>query len=170
MSLLCSATALRIRSGILPGQISLAPKRWHIHLPMELIRTVLRWLAAVFFVVAGIAHFIKPDWYMKIMPPFLPAPYLLVIVSGVAEIVGGIGLLIHRFRRAAGWGLIALLFAVFPANIYMVQHPEKFQFALWLLWARLPFQALFIAWVWFVAGGSHSKIRDGRSNPPKWVL
>jgi uncharacterized membrane protein len=71
--------------------------------------------------------------------------------SGVAEIAGGVGLVIRPLRRVAGWGLIALLIAVFPANIYMLQHPGQFHFAPWILWARLPLQAVFIAWVWFVA-------------------
>ena len=117
---------------------------------MEISRTLLRWLAAIFFIVAGIGHFVKPEMYLKIMPPYFPAPSLLVFISGVAEIAGGIGLLIRPLRRAAGWGLIALLIAVFPANIYMLQHPDLFQISPWILWARLPFQIVFIAWVWFV--------------------
>jgi uncharacterized membrane protein len=118
---------------------------------VELIRTILRWLAAVFFMVAGTFHFLKPELYLQIMPPYFPAPQVLVLISGMAEIAGGLGLLIRPCRRAAGWGLIALLVAVFPANIYMLQHPGLFHFALWILWARLPFQAVFIGWVWFVA-------------------
>jgi uncharacterized membrane protein len=118
---------------------------------MELTRTILRGLAAVFFVVAGTFHFLKPEMYLQIMPPNFPAPQLLVAVSGVAEMAGGIGLLVRPFRRAAGWGLIALLIAVFPANIYMMQHPEKFHFALWILLARLPLQVVFVVWVWFAA-------------------
>ncbi len=89
--------------------------------------------------------------YLQIMPPYFPAPRLLVAVSGAAEIAGGIGLLLRPWRRAAGWGLIALLLAVFPANIYMVQHSGQFHFAPWVLWARLPLQAVFMAWVWFAA-------------------
>jgi uncharacterized membrane protein len=115
------------------------------------MRTILRWLAALFFFVAGTCHFLKPEMYLQIMPPYFPAPQLLVAVSGAAEIAGGIGLLTRPLRRAAGWGLIALLIAVFPANIYMLQHPEIFHFALWILWARLPLQVVFIAWVWFAA-------------------
>lgn len=115
------------------------------------IRSVLRGLAAMFFIVAGTFHFLKPDLYMRIIPPYLPAPQLLVIVSGFAEIVGGLGLLIRPRRCAAGWGLITLLVAVFPANIYMAYHPGQFHFASWLLWARLPLQIVFIAWVWFAA-------------------
>jgi uncharacterized membrane protein len=115
------------------------------------MRTILRWLAAAFFVVAGMFHFLRPELYLQIMPPYFPAPQLLVAVSGVAEIAGGIGLLIRPLRRAAGWGLIALLIAVFPANIYMLQHPGQFHFAPWMLWARLPLQGVFIAWVWFAS-------------------
>jgi uncharacterized membrane protein len=118
---------------------------------VELMRTILRWLAAVFFIVAGTLHFLKPEMYLQIMPPYFPVPQLLVSVSGAAEIAGGIGLLLRPWRRAAGWGLIALLLAVFPANIYMVQHPGQFHFAPWVLWVRLPLQGVFIAWVWFVA-------------------
>jgi len=115
------------------------------------MRIILRGLATIFFVVAGTFHFLKPELYGQIMPPYFPAPQLLVAVSGVAEIAGGVGLLIRPLRRAAGWGLIALLIAVFPANIYMAQHPGQFHFAPWILWLRLPLQAVFIAWVWFVA-------------------
>jgi uncharacterized membrane protein len=115
---------------------------------VKLMRTILRGLAAIFFVVGGTFHFLKPEMYLQIMPPYFPAPQLLVAVSGVAEIAGGVGLVIRPLRRVAGWGLIALLIAVFPANIYMLQHPGQFHFAPWILWARLPLQGVFIAWVW----------------------
>ncbi len=85
------------------------------------------------------------------MPPWLPWHQQLIDVSGAAEIVGGVGVLIPATRRAAGWSLIALLVAVFPANVYMalsVVDPER-QTATWLLWARLPVQAVLIAWVWW---------------------
>ena len=124
---------------------------------MTFIRTLLLWLAAIFFVVAGIGHFMKPELYLKIMPPYLPAPALIVFISGVAEVAGGLGLLIRPFRRAAGWGLIALLIAVFPANIYMLQHPGLFDIEPWILWARLPLQIVFIAWVWFVSIQQHRR-------------
>jgi len=118
---------------------------------MGLMRNILRYLAALLFVVAGLLHFLKPEMYVAIIPPSFPAPRLLVALSGVAEIAGGIGLLIPRLRRAAGWGLVALLIAVFPANLYMAQHPEPFHLAPWILWARLPLQAVLIWWVWSVA-------------------
>lgn len=75
-------------------------------------------------------------------------------ISGIAEIAGGIGLLIPRLRRAAGWGLIALLIAVFPAHIQTALHPEQYaHFGVpgWVFWARMPFQLVFIGWVWLVA-------------------
>jgi uncharacterized membrane protein len=132
---------------------------------MKLMRTILRVLAAIFFVMAGTFHFLRPELYLQIMPPYFPAPQLLVVVSGIAEIAGGIGLLIRPLRRAAAWGLIALLIAIFPANVYMVQHPELFHFALWFLWARLPLQIAFIAWVWFAAI-QHSHREQNTSGAP----
>lgn len=117
----------------------------------ERTRIRLRWLAAVLFIGAGAGHFIKPHFYEEIVPPGFPSPPLLVVISGVAEMAGGLGLLLPPVRRAAGWGLLALLVAVFPANIYMALHPERFGIPAWILWARLPFQFVFGAWVWFVA-------------------
>ncbi|HEY4416125.1 MAG TPA: DoxX family membrane protein [Verrucomicrobiae bacterium] len=115
-------------------------------------RIILRWLAATFFILAGIGHLIRPNWYEQIIPPGFPSPKTLVVISGLAEIAGGIGLLIPSWRRVAGWGLIALLIAVFPANIYMALNPERFGISPWILWARLPFQAVFVFWVWRVSG------------------
>ncbi len=119
---------------------------------------ILRLLAAAFFIAAGVAHFLKPAIYRKIVPPGFPNPRLLVEISGACEIAGGIGLLIRPLRPAAGWGLIALLIAVFPANIYMVVRPEKVPLAIpnWLLWARLPLQAVMVAWVWAVSSPENS--------------
>ncbi len=114
----------------------------------------LRWLAAIFFFIAGLLHFVIPDFYRKVVPPGFPVPKLLVTVSGVCEMAGGLALLVRRSRRWAGWGLIALLVAVFPANVYMALRPEAIvglDAPTWLLWLRLPFQAVFMAWVWYVA-------------------
>lgn len=87
------------------------------------------------------------------MPPYLSAPLALVYLSGLLEVLGGVGVLAPRFRKAAGWGLIALLVAVFPANLYMVAASEPFTaqgIPLWLLYARLPLQFILIAWVYWV--------------------
>jgi uncharacterized membrane protein len=123
------------------------------------MRLVLRYVAAVGFVLAGLNHFRNPFFYQQIIPPSFPKPGLLVLISGVCEIAGGIGILIPRLRRFAGWGLITLLIAVFPANLYMAAHPDAIpdmHFPQWALYARLPFQAIFIASVWFVAASKRS--------------
>jgi uncharacterized membrane protein len=123
------------------------------HRPARL-RIGLRWLAAVFYVAAGLNHFIKPSFYREIVPPGFPNPALLVTVSGVFEVAGGIGLLVRPLRRVAGWGLVALLVAVFPANVYMAVHPDRIpnlHVPQWILWLRLPLQAILIVWVWFVS-------------------
>ena len=104
---------------------------------------------SVFYIVAGANHFLSPAWYEGIMPPALPAPLALIYISGVAEILGGIGVLIPRFRRAAGWGLIALLVAVFPANIYAATHGiVGSSLGQGVLIARLPFQGVLIIWAY----------------------
>ncbi len=88
-------------------------------------RIVLRYVAAIGFIAAGVMHFVHADWFTKIVPPAFPAPEALVAISGFFEIVGGVGLLIPPLRGAASWGLIALLIAVFPANIYMVAATDR---------------------------------------------
>lgn len=95
-------------------------------------------------------HFVIPRTYRRIMPPYIPAPMAMVYASGVAEAAGGAGLMVASQRRRAGWWLIATLIAVFPANLHMALHPEQFPEipgGRTALWARLPLQALFIAWV-----------------------
>lgn len=109
---------------------------------------------AAFFSIAGIMHFVAPDQYAAIVPTWLPNARLLVAISGVCEILGGLGVLLPGTRRLAGWGLIALLLAVFPANLHMLQlgytnhAPAYWKAALWL---RLPLQLLLLWWVWRAA-------------------
>ncbi|MGQ0844615.1 MAG: DoxX family protein [Sporichthyaceae bacterium] len=119
-----------------------------------------RWLLGVGFLVAGVAHFLRPDGYVEMVPSYLPAARELVYLSGVAEIAGGVGLLIPRLRRASGWALILLLVLVFPANVNMALYPERYDVAEPLLWARLPFQAVLIWWVHRAAGLSAEQRRD----------
>ena len=107
-------------------------------------------IAALFYLAAGALHFLKPEPYLKIMPPFLPWHLALVYVSGVAEMAGGLGLLVPKVRRAAAWGIVALLIAVFPANLYMATNPVEAGAAALpavVLWGRLPLQILLIWWV-----------------------
>jgi uncharacterized membrane protein len=106
----------------------------------------------VTFLFAGAMHFIIPRQYIAIMPEYLPAHRELVYASGVAEMAGGAGVLSERTRRPAGFWLIATLIAVFPANVNMALHPDRFaRIPPAALWVRLPFQAVFIRWVWRAA-------------------
>jgi uncharacterized membrane protein len=118
----------------------------------NLVKTIFRILLATFFIVAGIMHFRATSFFLKIMPPYIPFHLEMVYLSGVFEILGGVGVLIPQVRQWAGYGLIALLIAVFPANLYMATNnvqidgifiPEV------LLWLRLPLQLVLIAWVWW---------------------
>lgn len=105
------------------------------------------------FIAAGVLHFVMPSFYVRIMPPYLPWHRALVLISGAAEVLGGVGVLFKATRRWAGWGLIALLFAVYPANIHMTV--EAVQARGWTApytlatLVRLPFQFVLIAWVWW---------------------
>ncbi len=103
------------------------------------------------FVMAGAMHFVVPASYRAIVPGYLPAPAVLVAVSGVAEMAGGLGLFVPRWRAAAGVGLMALLVAVLPANVEMLRQARAQgvpPLAEALLWLRLPFQAVLIWWAW----------------------
>lgn len=110
----------------------------------------LKYVFAVLFIVAGLYHFINPAFYLRIMPPYLPWHLFLVYLSGLFESALGLMLLIPKYTRLAAWGLIALLIAVFPANIQMVLNPQLYPnippFALWL---RLPLQGVLIAWAYW---------------------
>jgi uncharacterized membrane protein len=106
---------------------------------------------ALLFAVAGTLHFLSPGFFLRIVPPWVPDAELAVRLSGVAEIAGAIGLLIPATRVAAAWGLVALLVAVFPANVYMLQQAMEqgaSTGALMVRWIRLPLQPLLIWWVW----------------------
>ena len=109
-----------------------------------------RYALALLFVGAGGLHFIAPQPYLRMMPPALPAPGLLVQVSGALEIGLGLLLLLRRTRRLASWGLVALLVAVFPANVYMALIHQQLHVPGWLAWGRLPVQLPLIWWAWKV--------------------
>ena len=110
-----------------------------------------RLLLAVFFLVAGILHFIFPNAYIAVMPSWLGWHAALVAISGVAECAGGIGVLLPATRRWAGWGLLALCVAVLPANVQMLIDALGAGKAAWiiaLLVVRLPLQAALMGWIW----------------------
>ena len=128
------------------------------------VRGAIRAWFAINFIVVGITHFTHESLFVAIVPPWLPAPLAMVHISGVAEIAGGVGLLVPKVRRAAGWGLLALLVAVYPANIHMAVN-EVYVPADWIpqnhlgLWLRLPLQFVFALGVWI---GMHD---DAESEP-----
>ncbi len=122
---------------------------------MSWTKRVLLWLMAGFYVVGGFNHLMNPDFYVAIIPPELPSPEWLNLISGLAEIVLGVFLLEPRTRALAAWGIIALLIAIFPANVYVaianVGLPDGTPGTgnALLNWVRLPFQGLFVAWAWW---------------------
>jgi uncharacterized membrane protein len=117
------------------------------------LQTVLKWLLGLLFLAAGVNHFVRPDFYLRIMPPYLPYHVLLVYISGLAEMALAILLLIPRFQNAAAWGLIGLLLAVFPANLHMAMNSDQFpEFHPALLWIRLPLQVVLIIWAYSFTG------------------
>lgn len=135
------------------------------------MKLVSRSLCGVFFVGAGVLHFARPRMYEQIVPPGFGDPATVVAISGVAEIAGGLLLASPVGRRLSRWSLVALLVAVFPANVYMALAPERTGGAalpVWLLWARLPLQPLLIWWVWRVTrrgGGSSRSVAAPAGQP-----
>jgi uncharacterized membrane protein len=109
-----------------------------------------RRLLALFFIGSGVNHFVLPRAYEQIVPPRLKSRAKLIVqVSGVAEVAGGVGVLLPWTRRASGVGLVALLAAVFPANVHMAREPKRFpKIPEWALYGRLPLQPLMMAWAW----------------------
>lgn len=123
---------------------------------MRKLKLILKYLLGVFFGLAGLNHFINPDFYLKSMPLYLPWHLFLVYFSGFLEIALGILLLVPAYTRIAAWGLIALLVAVFLANIQMAINPQLYsEIHPWALWLRLPLQAVFIAWAYWYTRPIH---------------
>lgn len=119
---------------------------------MMTIKQAMRYLLGAALIAAGANHFRIPDFYVSIMPAYLPWPLVLVYLSGVAEIVVGALLLFESSKRLAAWGAIALFVAVFPANLQMALHSELYpQWSPVALWIRLPLQAVLIAWAYWLA-------------------
>jgi uncharacterized membrane protein len=132
----------------------------------------MRRLFGPFFILNGILHFVIPRAYESIVPDYLPAKRGLVYASGVAEIAGGAGLLGARTRRLASWWSIATLAAVFPANVHMALHPERYPRIPGgrnALLARLPLQALFVAWAW-AAGRDRETFARRTAGDVRWEV
>jgi len=130
---------------------------------MALLTSITRILCAAFYMGAGLAHFMNPEFYLRIVPPYLPWHDAIVYVSGVAEIALGALLLAPRYSRLAAWGIIALLLAVFPANIYVYQNQHLIPGPPLVHLLRLPAQGLLILWAfWYTrpAGRDADATRD----------
>ena len=120
---------------------------------MSLVKRVLLYVMAAFYMFAGVMHFLRPEFYAPMMPPYLPWHGFLIFLSGVAEVGLGAAVLVPSLRKMAAWGIILLLIAIFPANVHIALNnvplfgnPEG---AGILNWVRLPFQAVLILWAWW---------------------
>ena len=134
-------------------------------LPENPFKAAALLLASASYIVVGVLHFVpegliakdiialNQELFVRMIPAYLPYPLALVWISGAFEILGGLGLLVPRTRRFSSWGIIALLIAVYPANINMMLNPEDFAdlASPLALYIRMPFQFVFMAWVWWVA-------------------
>jgi uncharacterized membrane protein len=122
---------------------------------MSRTKRTMMWVMASLYAFIGFSHLMNPDQFVAIMPPGLPMPEVLNVVSGLAEIVLGVFLLEPKTRVYAAWGIIALLIAVFPANLHVatanigLPSGEPGTGNALVNWIRLPFQAVFILWAWW---------------------
>lgn len=130
---------------------------------MSLIKRIALVVMVLFYVGAGVNHFVNPAFYLPMMPPWLPWHWELVILSGVAEVLLGIGVAIPATRRLAAWGLIALLVAVFPANLHMALN-DVYGWGVGS-WIRLPFQLPLIAWAWWFTRPDQKKDSGAAQGP-----
>jgi len=120
-----------------PGTVAMVP----------ILKRVCLVLVFLWFMIGGVAHFSLTEAEMRIVPPSIPWPRAAVLITGVFELLGAVGILIPVTRRAAGIGLFLLTVAVTPANVYMLQHAELFNVPRWALIVRLPFQAVLLAMI-----------------------
>jgi uncharacterized membrane protein len=123
---------------------------------MQPIKRFALLLLGVGMTGVGLSHFLNPEPFVRIVPAWLPSPAAIVAISGVFEVLGGVGVLVPMTRRFAAWGLVALYIAIFPANVNMalnhIQLTEGGTLPVWAMWARLPLQGVLIAWAaWFTA-------------------
>ncbi len=116
---------------------------------MTTLQRVSLYGLGLLFIAAGVNHFINPDFYLEMMPPYLPWHFELVILSGVLEVVAGLGVFVVRFRKASGLFMILIMIGVFPANLHMALNPADFaEVPVWFLYFRLPLQGVLMWWAW----------------------
>lgn len=127
---------------------------------MSQTKTISKFILAIFMVVAGMMHFVNQEFYLKIMPPYLPFHKELVLISGVCEILLGILLLIPKCSHLAAWGIIALLIAVFPANINLYQNQDILPASPIIHLLRLPLQGVFVLWAFWHTRSENTAIDD----------
>ena len=126
-----------------------------------LVKGISVYVMGIFYIIVGIKHFQDPSWFVQIVPPILPYKYELVYISGFFEVLLGILLMIPKFQSIAAKGLMALLICVYPANIYLAQtNGAALGISPSLAWGRLPFQFVFMVWVWWVATPDRSSKKD----------
>jgi uncharacterized membrane protein len=117
-------------------------------------KTILRYLLALIFIGSGVFHFVMPEMYVKVMPDFIPYPMACVLISGVLEMAGGVGLLIPKWRNRASWLIVALLLSFLAVHIPHIMNGGRVMDGITLplpaLWGRLAFQAVFIVWARWV--------------------
>lgn len=121
---------------------------------MFFVKIFFQYLLAVFWIAAGVNHFLDPDFYVNIMPDYMPLHRELVLLSGVTEIAAGLMVAIPALTRWGAWFCIVHLLIFFTVHIDMVVHADKFpEVPITVLWFRLPLQVLFILWAgWFIGG------------------
>lgn len=116
------------------------------------LKITARWFVFAWFFIGGTAHFVYPEPFLRIMPPYIPYHLACVYISGFFELLGAFGLWIKPVRVWAGYGLMLLTAIVTLANVHMFQHPDLFpSIPYWLLIVRFPVQGLLIYLIWWVS-------------------
>lgn len=133
---------------------------------MTKLKTASLYFMGIAYILAGLFHFLVPEMYLKFMPPYLPWHQELVFISGLIEIALGALLFVPQYRKLAAWGIIALLVAVFPANVYLAQtNGEAIGISALAAWARLPIQALLILWAWWHTRDDKAAPKNVKAKP-----
>ncbi len=136
---------------------------------MAVTKSILRYVLGIIFILAGANHFVSPGFYLPMMPDYLPWHSALVFLSGVAEIIAGILVIVPMTQRVGAWALIALLVAVFPANLNMALHAEQFQDygSQTVLYIRLPLQVIPMIWAYWYTGKTSPEAPMGTGSAPR---